>query len=107
MCVENPKESTKKLQELTSKSNKFVGHKVNKHKSTSFYIEETIRKWNFKKTILPTTAKKKKEWPKFLVFEKKDTNLQIQEYEWTLNRISPKEMHTCNGQTCNGQTSKN
>lgn len=71
MCVENPKESTKKLQELTSKSNKFVGHKVNKHKSTSFYIEETIRKWNFKKTILPTTAKKKKEWPKFLVFEKK------------------------------------
>ena len=57
--IENPKESTKKLLELTNEFNKVAGYKINIWKSVAFlYANNELTEREIKKTIPLTIASK-------------------------------------------------
>ena len=52
LCIENPKEATKKLLELINEFSKFVGYKINIQKSIVFlYTNNNLSEREIKKTI--------------------------------------------------------
>ena len=60
LCIENLKDSTRKLLELINEYNKFVGHKINTQKSLAFlYTNNEKIESEIKETIPFTIATKK------------------------------------------------
>ena len=59
LYIENPKDSTKKLRELTNKCSKVAGYKINIQKSVAFlYANNELTEREIKKTIPFTIASK-------------------------------------------------
>ena len=46
LCIENPKNATKKLLELINEYDKVVGYKTNIQKSIAFFYANSVRKRN-------------------------------------------------------------
>ena len=60
LCIENPKDSTRKLLELISKHSKVEGYKINTQKSLAFlYMNNEKVEKEIKETIPFTIAKKR------------------------------------------------
>ena len=60
LYIENPKDSTKKLLELTNEFSKIVGYKIIIQKSATFlYSNSRLSEREIKKTVLFTTASKR------------------------------------------------
>ena len=61
LYIENPKDTTRKLLELTNEYSKFAGYKINTQKSLAFlYTNNEKTEREIKETISFTIAKKKK-----------------------------------------------
>ena len=60
LCIENPKDSTRKLQELINEYSKVAGYKINTQKSLAFlYTNNEKTKREIKETISFTIAMKR------------------------------------------------
>ena len=60
LCIENPKDSTRKLLELINEYSKVTGDKVNTQKSFAFlYTNNKKTEWEIKETIPLTIAMKR------------------------------------------------
>ena len=60
LYIENPKDSTRKLQELINEYSKVAGYKINTQKSLAFlYTNNEIKEREIKETISFTTAMKR------------------------------------------------
>ena len=60
LCIENPKNDTKKLLELINEFSKIAGHKINMQKSVAFlYTNNEISEREVKEAIPITTASKR------------------------------------------------
>ena len=60
LCIENPKDSTRKLLELINEYSKLVGYKINTQKSFAFlYTNNEKTEREIKKTISFTIAMKR------------------------------------------------
>ena len=65
LYIENPKDSTKKLQELINEFNKVAGYKINIQKPVSFlYANNELTGRGIKKTIPLIIASKKNKIPR-------------------------------------------
>ena len=59
LYTESPKDTTKKLLELTSEFNKVAGYKINLQKSVAFLYTNKLSEREMKKIITFTTASKR------------------------------------------------
>ena len=65
LCIDNPKDTTRKLLELINKFDKVAGYKINIQKSVALlYINNELSEIEIKETIPFTIASKKNEIPR-------------------------------------------
>ena len=87
LYIKNPRDSTRKLQELINEYCKDVGYKINTHKSLAFlYTNNEKTEREIKETIPFTIATKRIKYLEInLLKETKD--LYIENYETLMNEI--------------------
>ena len=87
LYIKNPRDSTRKLQELINEYSKDVGYKINTHKSLAFlYTNNEKTEREIKETIPFTIATKRIKYLEInLLKETKD--LYIENYETLMNEI--------------------
>ena len=86
LYIENPKDSTRKLLELTNEYSKVAGYKINTQKSLEFlYTNNEQTEGEIKETIPFTTATKRIKYLVYLPEETKD--LYIENYKTLMKEI--------------------
>ena len=87
LCIENPKDSTRKLLELINAYSKFAGYKINTQKSLAFLYTDNEKLEREIKEKIPFTIAMKKI--KYLgIYLPKETNdLYIQNYKSLVKEI--------------------
>ena len=87
LCVENPKDSTRKLLELISEYSKFAGYKINAQKCLGFlYINNEKIEREIKETIPFTIATKRIKYLGIYV-PKETKDLYIENYKTLVTEI--------------------
>ena len=81
LCIENPKDATRKLLELINELGKVAGYKINAHKSLAFlYTNDEKSEREIKETLPFTTATKRIKYLR-IHLPKETKDLHVENYD--------------------------
>ena len=87
LCIENLKDSTRKLLELINEYNKFVGHKINTQKSLAFLYTNSGKKEREIKETIPFTIATKRIKNLRIYLPKENKDPYIENYKTLIKEI--------------------
>ena len=88
LYIENPKDTTRKLQELINDYSKVAGYKINTQKSLAFlYTNNEIKEREIKETISFTTAMKRIKYLE-ISLHKETKGLYLKNYKTLMKQIN-------------------